>query len=103
MSLVERINQLCKENGTSLTGLERQLGFGNGTIRRWDKIAPSIEKVASVASYFGVSIDYLTGKTNERRPAESVAAITDDDLPPEALKELENYKEFLRMKYSKKN
>lgn len=33
--LVENIRSLSKSQGTSLTRLEKELGFGNGTIGRW--------------------------------------------------------------------
>lgn len=37
MSIVERIKVRCKEKGTSMNALEKELGFGNGSIRLWDK------------------------------------------------------------------
>ena len=33
MSIVERIKVRCKEKGTSMNALEKELGFGNGSIR----------------------------------------------------------------------
>ncbi len=57
---------LCDENNLSLTGLERELGFGKSTVRKWDKNAPSIDKVLLVADYFDVTMDYLIGRTPVR-------------------------------------
>lgn len=65
MSIKDVIKQLAKESGTNMTKLEQELGFGNGTILKWDKASPSIDKLQAVADYFNVSIDYLTGRTNE--------------------------------------
>lgn len=63
MSLKERIRELCKNNGTSIPNLESELGFGSGTISKWDKSAPSVDKLQKIANHFGVTIDYLmTGK-----------------------------------------
>ena len=62
--MVERINKLCKQKEINIKTLEKELEFGNGTVRRWDNRTPSIEKVAQVAEYFNVSIDYLYGKTD---------------------------------------
>lgn len=63
MSIVERIKARCKEKGTSMNALEKQLGFGNGNIRRWDTQVPGSDKVIAVANTLEISIDYLlTGK-----------------------------------------
>lgn len=65
MNLRDRIRELANRNGMSLPNLESELGFGNGTIVRWDKASPTTEKLQKVADYFGVSIDYLLGGRNE--------------------------------------
>lgn len=59
MTIVDRIQILCNEHGTTLAGLERILNFGRGTIRKWDTSSPSIDKFGAVADYFHTSIDYL--------------------------------------------
>jgi transcriptional regulator with XRE-family HTH domain len=64
--MVDRIKLLCGERGRNLTALERELGFGKSTIRKWDKNAPSVDKVMLVADFFGVSVDYLIGRTDDR-------------------------------------
>ena len=63
MSIVERIKEKCKENSTNMSNLERELGFGNGNIRRWETQKPSYDKVLAVANALNVSLDWLiTGK-----------------------------------------
>lgn len=57
--ILEKIEELTKEQGISITSLEKKLFFGNGTIRNWGKCSPSIEKLKKVADYFGVSIEYF--------------------------------------------
>ena len=59
MTIVDRIQILCNEHGTTLAGLERTLNFGRGTIRKWDTSSPSIDKIGAVANYFRTSVDYL--------------------------------------------
>lgn len=59
MSLKTRIKNLANEQGLSLTTLESKLGFGNGTITKWDKTTPNADKLNTVAQYFHVSMDYL--------------------------------------------
>lgn len=43
----------------SIAALERRLSISNGTINKWDRVAPSAAYAQSVASYFGVPLDYL--------------------------------------------
>lgn len=62
MNLKKRIEELCKENGTSIWRLERDLKIGNGTIRRWDKSSPSFETAVYIAEYFGISVNDLVPK-----------------------------------------
>ena len=49
MNLRDKIRELAKEQGMSLPNLEAKLGFGNGTIVRWDKASPTAEKLQKVA------------------------------------------------------
>lgn len=44
----------------TIKALEEICNLGNGTIRRWDKNSPSLDKVKRVASFFGVTLDELT-------------------------------------------
>lgn len=64
---VEKIKQLCKENGTSIKKIEKELGIGNGVIARWSKSNPNYDRLSKVANYFNVSVEYLTG--TEEKPA----------------------------------
>lgn len=57
--IVEQIQILCEGKKISIAQLERILNFGNGSIRRWDKNLPSIDKVLKVANHFNVSVDDL--------------------------------------------
>lgn len=66
--MVTEIRELCKKNGTSIKALERELGFGNGTISRWDKNVPAIGKVKAVANFFNVPLAHLTGEEQKEKP-----------------------------------
>lgn len=59
MGIVERIRDLCEQNNTKIKPLETLLGLGNGSIRQWNDKSPSCDRIAKVASYFNVSIEYL--------------------------------------------
>ena len=62
MTLRDRIRELANKKGMSLPSLESELGFGNGTIVKWDKASPNSEKLTKVADFFHVSVDYLLGR-----------------------------------------
>lgn len=59
MTIRDRIKELCVRAGTSLPKLEEALGFGNGTIVKWDKSSPSLVKLVQVADYFGMTVSEL--------------------------------------------
>ena len=63
--MLDKIKALCKEKKTSISKLEKQLGFGNGVIGRWDKSVPSYERLAAVANALDVPVAYLTGETDD--------------------------------------
>lgn len=61
MELKDRVKQLADKKKISLPQLEHELGFGNGTIVKWDKSIPKADKLKKVADYFNVSMNYLMG------------------------------------------
>lgn len=76
LSIVERIKSLCENQGITISFLEKKLGLGNGTIRRWDNTLPSGSKLNDTAKYFNVSIDYLVnGKDASDESDEEIRAI----------------------------
>lgn len=67
MALFNRIQNLCGKTGITQTELEKQLGFGKGTISKWSgKTIPAADKLKKVADFFDVSMEYLmTGEEEE--------------------------------------
>lgn len=59
------ISELCKKNGISIARLERETGLGNATIRGWATSSPTVDKLKSVADYFGVTVDELLSDEQE--------------------------------------
>ena len=53
------IKQLCKTKGITIAKLERELRFGNGTVRGWATAIPQSDKLKRVADFFGVTVDEL--------------------------------------------
>lgn len=60
-----RIKELCSQRGISISKLESELGLSSSSIRKWGNTSsPSVDKIAKVANYFNVSVDYLLGRTD---------------------------------------
>lgn len=57
--LYKKIQEICDSKGITVSGLEKDLGFSNSTIRKWKNSSPSIENLKKVADYFGVTVDYF--------------------------------------------
>lgn len=49
-----------------MAALEKELGFGNATIRGWATSDPGASKLKKVADRFGVTVDYLLRATPEK-------------------------------------
>lgn len=62
--LLERIKELCKSRGITVSQLEDKLDFSPNTIYQWKKRIPGTKKLQAVADYFSTSIDYLLGRSN---------------------------------------
>ena len=81
MGLRDIIKDLAVKKKISVAELERTLGFGNGSISKWNKQSPSVDKLNKVADYFDVSVDYLLGRTNTRSKKDnSKVALDDNDI-----------------------
>ena len=59
MSIVDRLQTIAKKRGTTFKQLEREIGLGNGTLRRWEEQSPRLDKLTMVADFLQVSLDYL--------------------------------------------
>lgn len=62
--LFDRVKELCKKRGISISELENNVGFGKNTIYKWKNQSPKAETLQKVADYFGVTTDYLLGRTD---------------------------------------
>ena len=57
--ILKKIEALCKERNIAVSKLEKECGFGNATITRWDKSFPRTDNLKKVAEYFDVPIEYF--------------------------------------------
>ncbi len=72
MNFTEIVSKLLIQNGISKNKMLKDLNMGTGTFATWEKrgTIPSAETVSKIADYFGVTTDYLLGKTDiKNRPA----------------------------------
>ena len=58
-SIVERIRRVCQERHVAVLRLEKDLGFGNGSLNAKKTKTVSAERLYMIADYLGVSADYL--------------------------------------------
>lgn len=66
MSTYERIKELCNKKGIAQTALEKELGFGRGSIGKLRNGNTTVERLQKIADYFGVTVGYLmTGKESD--------------------------------------
>ena len=69
MDTVELVKRLCKERGIPISRLERDCGFANGYIRKLKEGKLPSDRLAKVANYLNISVDYLlTGEEKDPRP-----------------------------------
>lgn len=64
MITFERVKALADKQKMSIVELEEKLGFSRNSLYSWKKNKPSIDKLNVVADYFGVTTDYLLGRTD---------------------------------------
>lgn len=67
-----RIQLLCSQENISITEMAKRINMDASTIQKWKNRIPNIDSLMPIANYFGVSIDYLTGRTNVKEVAQKL-------------------------------
>ena len=67
--LVEFIRASCKNQGSSITKMEKDLKFANGTVGKWanGKRYPPKDKLLLVSDFLQISIEELMGQDPEQK------------------------------------
>jgi transcriptional regulator with XRE-family HTH domain len=84
--LVEFIRVSCKSQNSSITKMEKDLKFANGTVGKWanGKRYPPKDKLLLVADFLQISIEELMGEAPEKKEKPSTAGEIDlSGLSPE--------------------
>lgn len=114
----DRLKKLREEKNLTQEQLGKLINSTDVTISRYEKglREPDLDTLEQLANIFDVSVDYLLGLTNMKRPSSSqvsedvlnygeiIAPFPSsgnplDELPEEAIKELRHYTEFLYNKW----
>lgn len=66
MSTYETIKNLCKQHSIAVTALEKELGFGRGSIGKLRNGQTSAERLQKIADYFNVSVNSLIDSEEKR-------------------------------------
>lgn len=96
-NMYEKIENLCKEKGVSITGLSKDTGIPRSTfseLKAGRTKQLSGKHLPVVAEYLNVSVDYLLGNEQKEKPL-----VNQDQELTEYLEELKN-REDLRMLFS---
>lgn len=70
MALFERVKEISKKRGLSLTEVSTRAGMGEKSLYRWKESEPTADRLKAVADVLGVSTDYLLGNTDDTMPVQ---------------------------------
>lgn len=92
MSIYFKIKDIItRKEKMSISRLEKELNFGSGTIRRWQKNDPGLEKVLRVADYLDVPItDLLPDEEKTKHEKETLLTTVEKKLKQLPLDQQEN-------------
>ena len=108
-TLQNRFSALFEESDISQEEFGKLFGVSKSQIFNWrnGRGEPDTEMLKNIAHTCKVSVEWLIGNSNTRSQITIIAEHqTDylmDDLPPEAIERIEEFKDLMRMKYGKKN
>lgn len=65
----ERLEQLTEEKGEKYSSVSHVMSFAPNSIYEWIRTSsiPSLDYLIELAKYFDVSVDYLLGRTDDRK------------------------------------
>nr|DAG28841.1 MAG TPA: hypothetical protein [Caudoviricetes sp.] len=99
--LVEFIRVSCKNKNSSITKMEKDLNFANGTVGKWanGKRYPPKDKLSLVADFLQISIEELMNEEQKEKPAPGVSEL---DLSSLSAEDVELFKRILAAPEAKK-
>lgn len=64
--IYDNIRTICEKKNISIKQVERELGFSNSSICKWNECEPSVWKVQKVADYLGVTMKSQSVEENRQ-------------------------------------
>lgn len=98
MTTFDRVKKLADKQKISIMELEERLNLGKNSLYGWKRKIPNGANLEKVADYFNVSVDYLLGRTDNYEIHTIAAHHDGEDWTEEELDEIEQFKEFVRMR-----
>jgi transcriptional regulator with XRE-family HTH domain len=98
----ERLKKLRNERDLSQDSVGKSLNIGGRTIGNYEsgERLPSLDTLVKLADFYGVSVDYLLGRTDNRLVnAASAEDSLFEKLPPEGQEEMKTVLNYIRHKY----
>jgi transcriptional regulator with XRE-family HTH domain len=103
-TLGERIAQLRKDKNLTQSRLAQKLSVNRATLSNWEigRALPDVNMLVVIADFFNVTTDYLLGRglLKDPVPGGSSEIKYEFNLPEEAFKEFDEFKNYLNHKYS---
>ena len=112
VAFADRLKDERTQKGLTQSELARTLFLGQTSVSKYErgKQIPEMPTLQKIADFFGISIDYLLGKTDIKKYVQNDQrsnSIADDkliekmkNLDEESKKELEKYMDLLKLKES---
>lgn len=110
----ERFEELSNSKGKSTTAIGEELGISKSTISYWRNnltVIPKHNVLQKLATYFGVSTDYLLGNTDIKNPPnqqgpEDIAKVAlfggAEEVTDEMWNEVKKFAEYIKSTYGNK-
>lgn len=93
--IARKVKILCSEKGITIKDLERSCGFSNGYIHKMSQgQTPSIDRLTTIAQFFGVTNDVLTGNPENKGTKIPLLGRVAAGVPIEASENIIGYEEI---------
>ena len=82
-TLYDRIEWLCKNRNSNITKMCKEAGVSRSILSDYKagrSKSITVDKLEKIASYLDCSVDYLLGKTDQKKPSEKSEGISEEEI-----------------------
>lgn len=72
LKIYNAVKDISAQNGISIYKIEKELGYSNGSISKWNRQIPNALRLQEVADFLGVTSSYILNKARKENDHESV-------------------------------